>query len=390
MTKITSAALFFLAAGIFTSVTILSAYQILFAIPLAYYIYLALKNKDFELPKSAWFLLAFTVVALLSLIINYDLIPKPSKNFGRLKYFIFGVGGIYVYKVWLDEVTNRAKKIILNIFYLTILISASYAIYTYAISEISRGSGLTETMRYGYGTSMVLLILLSSVLNNKHFGDWFNFKTASFFFVIGFFGMYFTYTRGALLGFLCGLPFVLYYFKPKLGLTLGSGALFLIMILGGFYLFGSGNYNSRFLVSKNNNSDKIRRSQWQAAIIATKEKPLLGWGLSNFHSQLKRIKQENDLDAKHYNDAHAHNLFLEVSSGTGIIGLSLFLAWLISWAYECFKAKGIIRSLIFPFGVGFVVSSQFEVTFDANNASLIFTIYAISSALQKKSSANAV
>jgi O-antigen ligase len=195
--------------------------------------------------------------------------------------------------------------------------------------------------------------------------------------------MYLTYTRGALLGFLCGLPFVLYFYRPKIGLMFGGLAVLGVLGLGGMYLFGSGNYKSRFLVNKNNSSDVIRRSQWQAAIIAIKERPALGWGLSNFHTQLNRIKIENDLDAKHYNDAHSHNLFLEIGSGTGLIGVGLFLSWLMTWAWECFKAGGLTRALIIPFGVAFVVASQFEVTFDANNASMIFALYSLSIANTK-------
>jgi O-antigen ligase len=383
MTKITSAALFFLAAGIFTSVTILSAYQILFVIPLTYYLYLAFKNKDFKLPKSAWFLLAFMAVAFLSLVINYDLLPKPSKNFGRLKYFLFGIGGIFVLKAWLKKATDQTKKILINTFFLTIIVAASYAFYNLTQTSEGRARGLTETMRYGYGSGMMLLVLLSAIFHHKKLGPWFNYKLAFGVFLIGFAGMYITYTRGALLGFLCGLPFVLYFFNKKLGYILGGLAILGVLGLVGVYLFGSGESSSRFLVNKNNSSDVIRRSQWKAAIIATQEKPILGWGLSNFHSQLKRIKYQYDLDAKDYNDAHSHNLFLEVASGTGLIGLILFLGWVISWAIESFKSSELTRALVIPFGVAFVVSSQFEVTFDANNASMIFFLYALSFVREK-------
>lgn len=378
MTKITTAALFFLAAGIFTSVTILSAYQILFAIPLAYYTYLAIKNKEFKLPTSGWFLLAFALVALLSLTINYDLLPKPSKNFGRVKYFAFGFCGIFVLRAWLKEATDKTKSILINTFFVSIVVAALYATYNFIFISNGRAKGLTDTMRYGYGSAMMLLTLLSAILHKEKMGKWFNWKLAIPVFLIGFLGMYLTYTRGALLGFLCGLPFVLYFFNKKLGYILGGVAVLGVLGLVGMYLFGSGQSGSRFLVNKNNSSDVIRRSQWKAAIIATQEKPILGWGLSNFHSQLKRIKNDYDLDAKHYNDAHSHNLFLEVASGTGLIGLALFLGWVISWALESFRAGGITRALIVPFGFAFVVSSQFEVTFDANNASMIFFLYALS------------
>lgn len=378
MTKLTTVSLFFLAAGYFTSVSILSVYQVLFAIPLAYYCYLAIKNKQIKLPVSAWFLIAFTAIALLSLVINYEYIPKPSKNFGRVKYFVYGFVGIFVFRVWLKEVSDKAKSVLTYTFFLSIVVAAGYAMYNIKFNADGRAKGLTDTMRYGYGSAMVLLMMLSMIFHHKNFEKWVNWKLAIGIFVIGFVGMYITYTRGALLGFLCGIPFVLYFYKPKLGISLGALSLVAVLGLIGVYLFGSGNYESRFLVSKNNDSDTVRRSQWKAAIIATQEKPILGWGLSNFHSQLKRIKNDYNLDAKHYNDAHAHNLFLEIAAGTGIIGLLAFLGWLVSWAIEAFKAKGMYRAIIVPFGVAFVVSSQFEVTFDANNASMIFFLYALS------------
>ena len=380
MHKLTSVSLFFLAAGILTSVTILSAYQILFTITLCYFTYQAYKERELKLPTSAYWLLAFTVIAFISTVVNVELIPKPSKNFGRIKYFLYGAGGIYVFRHWTKKATDKTKKTLTNTFFVSVLVASSYAIWQFLFSGEARASGLTETMRYGYGSAMFLLVTLSAILHHKKMGSWFDKRFAIIAFIFGFIGMYLTYTRGALLGFMCGLPFVLYFFRPKMGLTLGALAMLGVLGLGGMYLFGSGKYESRFLVNKNNPSDIIRRSQWKAAIIATQEKPVLGWGLSNFHSQLKRIKVEYDLDAKDYNDAHSHNLFLEISSGTGLIGLFFFLGWLISWAIESFKAKGVIQALIVPLGVAFVVSSQFEVTFDANNATMIFFLYAISSA----------
>lgn len=376
MTKITTAALAFLAAGIFTSVTILSGYQILFAIPLAYYTFKAIKDKTIDLPLSAYLLLSFTLIALLSLCLNYEIVPKPSKNFGRLKYFIFGSLGILVLRTWLSNVTFQAKKVLIDLFFVSIVVAAGYAIYEFFTGGDNRASGLTDTMRYGYGTAMMLLVLLTAILHKK-----ISFVKALPVFILAFLGMYLTYTRGALLGFMCGIPFVLYFYKPKLGLTLGGLAVLGILGLGGIYLFGSGEHNSRFLVNKNNPSDVIRRSQWKAAIVAIQEKPILGYGLSNFHSQLKRIKIEHDLDAKDYNDAHSHNLFLEIASGTGLVGLLFFVGWVVAWAIEVFKAGGLVRAAVLPFGVAFVVSSQFEVTFDASNASMIFFVYALSSAL---------
>lgn len=386
MNKITNVALALLAVGIFTSVSILSGFQILFAISAFYYTYKAYKDKNLTLPKSSYWLIAFTVVAILSLIINYEYLPRPSKNFGRLKYYIYGFTGIFVFKYWLSETSSKVKKNLSNLFFITITIAAIYGMSLFVIEGQARVRGFTDTLRYGYGSGMILLVILSCILHRNKLKDWINPQLGTIAFISVFVALYFTYTRGALLGFLCGLPFVLFYFNRKLGITLGGLSILIVFTLGGFYLFGSGDYGTRFLVNKNTNSDVVRRSQWKAAVIATQEKPVFGWGLANFHSQLKRIKNSYDLDAKHYNDAHSHNLFLETASGTGLIGLFLFLGWVISWAAESFKAGGLIRAMIVPFGIAWVISSQFEMTLDANNASMIFFIYSISSAysLRKK------
>lgn len=387
MIKLTTAALFFLAAGIFTSVTILSAYQILFALPLIWYTYLAVKEKNFKLPTSAWFLLAFAAVAIISLVINIDLVPKPSKNFGRIKYFLFGVCGIFVLRTWLVDASDKAKRFVANVFLFSMIVAGSAALWNFFTIDLTkfRVKGLTDTMRYGYGTAMVLLMLISALLHREKIKNWFDPRMGLAALVFALIGMYLTNTRGAMLGFFCGLPVVLYYYRPKVGLAFGTISLIVVATLGSFYLFGNINQgqSSRYLMNKNNSGDVIRRSQWNAAVIAIKESPVIGWGFSNFHSQLKRIKNQYDLDAKDYDDAHSHNLFLEMAAGTGLIGLFFFLAWLVTWAAEAFKSKGLVRTFIIPFGVCFVVSSQFEVTFDANNASMIFFLYSISSVGKK-------
>jgi hypothetical protein len=193
MNMVTSAALFFLAAGIFTSVSILSAYQILFTLSVIYFTYIAFKDKNLQLPKSAYWLMAFTLVALLSLVINFDLIPKPSKNFGRLKYFIYGVGGIFVLRYWLKGTSDKVKKIVSHTFLYAIAIAGAYASIKFLISNEDRARGFTDTLRYGYGSSMVLLILLGTILHRAKMGNWFNVRLATVAFILGFIGLYFTF-----------------------------------------------------------------------------------------------------------------------------------------------------------------------------------------------------
>src|SRR5690606_15102971 len=134
----------------------LSAYQILLALPLIYYTAMAFKNGEWQLPKSAWILLAFTVVALISLVLNHDLLPKPGKNYGRLKYFLFGICGIFVLRVWLQEASAKTKKIVASTFLVSLIVAGLVALYLFFFSGQARVRGLTDTMRYGYGSAMAL------------------------------------------------------------------------------------------------------------------------------------------------------------------------------------------------------------------------------------------
>jgi O-antigen ligase len=384
MKNVLTASLFFLAAGIFTSVSILSGYQVLFTIAGLFYTVKAIREKNINLPKSAWAILGFAVVAFISTTVNFDIIAAPSKSYGRIKYYLMAVATIFAMRYYLKEASEKTLKFLAHTFLLSMVVASSYCLYQRFFLGAVRASALTETMRYGYGTGMILTILLGIALRPKilpYINRPFLYTAMAFCAL----GVWATLTRGAMLGFICALPFSIFFWNKKAGIIGGIAAALLVGALGGIYLFGSGDYGSRFVSTKDNGSDTIRRSQWEAAYIAWKEKPVLGWGLSNFSSQLKRIKEQYDLDHKEYNDAHSHNILLETASGTGIIGLLFFVAWLALWAFEMWTAGGAIKGLIVPFGVAMIVSGQFEVILDANNSSMIMFIYGLSVVVRERS-----
>lgn len=380
---ITTTAVVFLALGTFTSVTIQGAYQILFAIPLVYYFCLA-KGRHFVLPRSSWWLLGFAAIALLSLLVNWGEVPRPSKNLGRIKYFLFAAFGIFPIGIWLKNVSDNTKRRLMRCLAVGIVVPVLWLIYQKIFLSIPILKPLTETMRYAYGTSVVLLLLIGLVLHKKNFAwvspTWI-YPTIFF----GIIGLILINSRGAQAGFLLGIPFVLWFWKRKVAIAIGVIGLVLGSFVTWNYLYGTvEESNIRILSNKNNASDQIRRSQWQAAYIAVKERPLIGWGFSNFHTQLKRIKNQYDLPAKQYDDAHAHNVPLEIAAGTGLLGLVFFLGWFFTWMLETWNAGGMGRALMIPFFMAIMFEAQFEVLLDANNATWISFLYALSLATNKR------
>lgn len=380
--SLTSLAIFFLAAGLFTSVTVLAGYEIFLTVPMVFALPV-LFNRELLKRKSVIALLLFIAIALLSNLVNYNDLIKPSKSFSKLRYFVVAILSIVPLSFWLKSTSQKTKRIVFGGLCLGMTVASGYTLYQVFFKGVDRAEGLTETMRYGYGTAMTLLIFLNIYLHK--------FSQKVFFrpiliatFTLAFIGMYLTYTRGALLGFICCVPVVLFFYKRKLAIIIGAIAGVLVLTLAGFYLFGTGNYNSRFLMNKNNGSDQIRRSQWLSAYHAFKERPVLGYGYGNFYSQLKRIKQQYDLPHKEYNNSHSHNILLELAAGTGILGLLAWLGWISMWVIEILKRDNLVKGVYLSYLACFLLAGQFEVLFDANNSTMMMFLFAFFHASDKK------
>jgi O-antigen ligase len=371
-------ALSLLSVGIFVSVSLLGPYQILMAIPALYFCKMSYEKKAFHLPKSSLFLLGFCVVALISSGFNHDILVRASKNYGSVKQPLLAIFSIGALSWYIQEESIKRIGFILRLFIFAVILAALYGIYCYFNLDQSRLRGFTDTMRYGYGTAMMLTLLLGLVLRKNL--ESYGIKTIWLWVVIlcALVALYLTKNRGAILGLLVGGIWLTYFWNKQLGKIVGVLAGGLITAMIGFYFFGKGESQSRLFTQMNNSSDQMRISQWQSAYYAFKEKPLLGWGPANFHSQVKRIKDEYDLGRKDYVDAHSHNMLLETLAGTGILGTICLLGWLFFWIKETYTGHPEWWKLLSPFFLTLMVSSQFEVITDANNAAMIYFLYSLS------------
>lgn len=384
MSTLITMAIVFLLVGTFTSVTVQGGFQVLFAIPLAFYFWRAL-GRDFQLPASSWWMLAFAAVALISVLVNWSDIPRPTKNLGKVKYFIYASLGIFPIGVWLKRVSDQTKSRLVMLFAFVVFGLGLYCAYQVLVMGLWKAKPLTETMRYSYGSALVLVVWLSLVFQREKFQSWLTFKWS----IVGIIGLVlsalFVQARGAQGAILLSLPFILFFWNKKVGYVALLCGFLAMSFLGYNYFFGESTTSTiKILKSSKNNSDQIRRSQWLAAMKAIEERPILGWGHGNFHTQVERIKNQYDLPRKEYKDAHSHNVLLEIAAGTGFLGLILFIIAFCTWVWECWRAGGVIRAVMMPFFVAVVFEAQFEVILDANNATWIGFLYAVSLAAQKR------
>lgn len=396
----------FLSLGIFVSVSVPSLYHIFMVVPCVYFTWKYLKS-GYKLPKSSYALIGLVLTGYLSNIVNYDGLNDVMRSFGKQKYYIFAVLSIFPLKAFFKNyVGTRQLKIIINIFFFTIIAAAIFGTFKYRYdfnllkmaheyTKHSRVGGFTGIMRYGYGMGFVLTFMISMLLYRKKLTAIISPKWFYLTLIFGTAGFVLSFTRGAILGVFCSLPFILWFYRKKWGvISLTLVGILISAVVAIMFLGGHG--SSRFLVKITQSSNLKRLSQYETSLRAFAEKPVLGHGVNQFSSECVRIKDKYNIWWKDYCNrigfkceypkvpgephycGHSHNIFLEMMANMGIIGLLFFVAWLGLWSFELLQRGDLLAKMYLPFIVNFVVASQFEMTFDANNSFLIFFLYPLS------------
>lgn len=377
---LTTLALFFFSIGHLTSPAFLRYFNVLLILPMLFF---SFKNfPDFKRNKSILFLILFTSVAFISLCLNYSILEIPHKSFENLRYYLLGFLGISPLVYWLKRTNDKTKYIFFSLYCVSIIVSSLRALYLF-LQHGERTGGYLHPMTFGYGLAMIIPFLIWGLLHRKKISPWFNAKLCLVSLPFAFLGLALTQARGAVLGLALGLPFVTRKFFPRLTKTyvLIAGLGLALISINYFYPLNLG-FKSRMFMSYDNGSDSVRRTLWKTAWIATEERPVLGWGLQNYYTQLERILREHDLTTYNQKFTHAHNMFLEISSGTGIIGILLFSSWLFFWIKETLNSSQILKSFFVPFFVVILISGQFEFFITETNGRLIFLLYALSKAIE--------
>ena len=75
---------------------------------------------------------------------------------------------------------------------------------------------------------------------------------------------------------------------------------------------------------------------WLTAYELWKKKPIFGWGTKSFRYKCKDLKNITYFKEEGRCNTHPHNIYLEILSETGVLGLILFLSFLI---YNLKKVK---------------------------------------------------
>ena len=352
-------ALLALALGLVTSTSILALSHILMVIPIGYFL---LKADYRSYAKSSWALLAFALLIIASIVFNQDIAIKGYAPLSKSKYFLIGFLTIAPLQWFFkNHCKDKQIKILLHAFFIATTFATLVGIFSRywefnpitwrKISPI-RNAGLSGmVMNYAHNLSFFLVIMTGLVIYRDRLRHLIHPLVLMTFFIINLVGFYLTYTRGAWLAFLVAVPFFLFEKQKKLFI----GAFVLMFISGGFF----------YQLAKDSvvrpQSEKERISQWQAATMAFKERPILGYGYLNFEQHSKDLKIRYNIGEQNFG-GHAHSNLFEVLGSTGILGSLAFFLWILFWFLEVQQAKNIIQKIALPFLVAFFVGGLTQST----------------------------
>ncbi len=376
-----------LALALVTSTSLLALSHILMLLPALYF----LNKADYKkFPLSAWALLAMTIVIALSVVFNQDIADKGYKPIMKAKYFLYGFISIapFWYLKEKQFITEKRLKILLYLFCVSTSIATIAGIvgmktgYNYISMRAvntDRNAGLSGmVLNYAHNLSFFLVIIAGLLLNAKKLEKIISPYFLAIVFALNLAGLYLSYTRGAIIALVAGLLF--FFFKKHTKTFLVAVVLVCLAFAGMFY-------TSTGIVRKG--SDKERISQWKAAVMAFKERPVLGYGYLNFENHSVEIKERYGIGELQFG-GHAHNNFLEMLASTGIIGFLCYVVWMLSWFIELYKKNDLTSQIGLALIAAITVSGLTQSTIALGvNLFFIMAVYSLT-VYQKNSRENHV
>ena len=242
--------------------------------------------------------------------------------------------------------------------------------WRYGYGEFLRAGGFfANPMTFAHSFVIFLSFLIGVTLVD--FKQWNQQQKTSMVLILIFslMGLYLTFTRGVWFGFIGGLSIGLFLWKPKYIVAMALAAIL------GFWSFYSVSPSFRSRIDRTTaemNGESERKILWKAHGQIFRENPVFGAGYGQNTKQLARVYSEINAPAGTL-ISHAHNQYIHLAAGTGILGLLCYLgiwgfflkkSWdLWRWLATDSWDKGIALGLIIgqlAFMIGSLTEANFE------------------------------
>lgn len=357
---------------------------------------------------SAWFLVALLAAIIASILVNLKQIEEPLAVLKKARYHVIWVGLLLtpgLRNLFFRRIEGWAPWLLL-----AWLLSLSLATLSGMAGVLTgynplllapeayptRVAGVsTMVMTYAYSVQFSVLLLASLYVLGKDVRNWLYQRRGWLeavvlsSLVLSALGLYFSYTRGALVGALAGGVCLLLTQWRSLGIQarkMAIGTAAIIVLAGGMLAWTQG---SRYVSMEALKADSVRVCQWKAAWLTFLEHPWFGLGYRQFEQKCVALKKSHGMEpdlvvnrngkkVQVYFSGHAHNEYLEALASTGIFGALAFLGFCACWFREALKGK-LTRALFLPVIVAYLLSGCVQNMFtDSEVLNFLLFLYFLS------------
>lgn len=369
------------------------------------------KSREVYKPYLKWFW--FTIPWFLYLLISFLLKSTHPQ-------FIYDVANEFIWLPLFPLLVYLWKKIspdksMVQILGIIMIIASFYAILVYILgfdpiqgSSSDRSKNLLGLWRTGgffsnpmalaqsYGPLLMILLPISiQSLWSKDLNQKLNLILIVAF-VLTFFAVLFTFTRGVWLSLFVSGILGGFLFNRRLGFM-----AILIAVLGSLILFFAWpQFKDRVLQTFDSKTsyDSERMVLWKTNWFIFQENPIFGIGYGENKRRLREYYNHLNIPKNQF-EGHAHNQYLHFLSGTGLIGFLFYILWCFFFLkinYRLFNLErlnsssckvhsslllGLLLSQI-AFHIGAITEANFSI---AKNRLLLVLIWALIACLYQSS-----
>lgn len=359
------------------------AFRILVDILFGLYLVLAFLDTQYR-PRFSWItksVLVFGGVVLIADLLGENSYKSIWSNYERMEGFVL-IFHLILYYIVTSSVlkTSSLWNKFLNTSLFASVLASFYGIFQLlGWATINQGGvrvdGTLGNSAY-FAIYLVFHIFLSLYLLVKADKTWLRWTYGSIALVQTVI-LYYTATRGAILGLLGGLFItgVLIAWKEKESIKLRKTAFAtvgaVLLVVFGFFLMRETSFvkNSPVLtrfstISLTEFQSQGRYFVWPMAIEGFKERPILGWGQENFNFVFNKYYDPRMYGHEQWFD-RTHNIFLDWLIAGGILGLLSYLGMYFALLYYVWKSSlSIAEKSIFT---GMISAYLFHNTFVFDN-----------------------
>ena len=331
-------------------------FRILVELMLGGWIILALRDVAYR-PRFSWILAAFAVfVGIIALADIFGENPLKSfwSNFERMEGLVTLLH-LFAYLAVVGTMLN-AEKLWTRFWHTTVGVSTVIALYgllqlagTFPINQ----GGVRLDATLGNATYLAVYMLFHVFITLLLLARWQGTKILHFVYgsiiVLQLIIIYFTATRGAILGLLGGILLtallISLFERQNLRIRkIAIGTLIAVVVLiGGFAAlkntdFIRGNAVLSRLAQISIDEGSTRFQVWNMGVQGFKERPILGWGQENFNFVFNKYYEPRMYSQEPWFD-RVHNIFFDWLIAGGILGLLAYLSLFATALYYLWRRR---------------------------------------------------